>query len=508
MEMTDQGNGMYGSERREETPTTPHPVRRDRRWLWPVAGVAVAAGIVAVSPHMGLTTAARNPLWTERPVVTAPSQTMAPDWVRIGKELKPAVVNISVKRTEGEPGSREGALGGGEGLDQFRRFFEGQPRRPARNMGTGFIINAEGYIVTNNHVVDGAGQIQVKLADGRELPGKIVGGDPKTDLAVVKIEAAGLPVIPFGDSARLDVGEPVMAIGNPFGLEHTVTTGIVSATGRVIGSGPYDDYIQTDASINPGNSGGPLINAQGQAVGINTAIYSETGGSVGIGFAIPANLAKSVVTQLAEHGHVVRGWLGVTIQPLTPDLAKAFQRDDKRGALVSSVAEGSPAAKAGLKAGDIITEYSGRPIAKSEDLPRAVAETPVGKDVPLTVIRDGKVTTLTVKVGELEDASKVVAAKADAKGGLGIAIKPVTPSLAREMGLKATQGVVVAEVAEGSPAASAGLRPGDVIVEADHSKVTSTEEFRRSVERRKGKGAPMLILVNRDGQQLYLAVTV
>ena len=288
--MTDQGNGMNGSERRDETPTTLHPVRRDRRWLWPVAGVAVAASIVAVSPHIGLTKAARAPLWTERPVVTAPSQTMAPDWVRIGKELKPAVVNIAVKRTaEGEPARREGLPRGGEGLDQFRRFFEGQqPRRPVRNMGTGFIINADGYIVTNNHVVDGASEIQVKLADGRELPGTIVGGDPKTDLAVVKIEATGLPVIPFGDSATLEVGEPVMAIGNPFGLEATVTTGIVSATGRVIGSGPYDDYIQTDASINPGNSGGPLINAQGQAIGINTAIYSETGGSVGIGFAIPA----------------------------------------------------------------------------------------------------------------------------------------------------------------------------------------------------------------------------
>ncbi len=507
--MTDQWSGMHASERREDTPTTPHPVRRDRRWLWPVAGAAVAATIVAVSPHIGLTKAARSPLWTERPVATAPSQTMAPDWVRIGRELKPAVVNIAVKRTaEGEPALRESLPRGGEGLDQFRRFFEGQPRRPVRNMGTGFIINADGYIVTNNHVVDGASQIQVKLADGRELPGKVVGGDPKTDVAVVKIEATGLPVIPFGDSVKLEVGEPVMAIGNPFGLEHTVTTGIVSATGRVIGSGPYDDYIQTDASINPGNSGGPLINAQGQAVGINTAIYSETGGSVGIGFAIPANLAKSVVTQLAEHGHVVRGWLGVTIQPLTPDLAKAFQRDDKRGALVSSVADGSPAQKAGLKPGDIIVDYNGRPVAKSEDLPRAVAETAVGKDVPLTIIRDGKTMTLTAKVGELADASKVVKATAGANGGLGIALQPVTPSLAREMGLKAGQGVVVAEVAEGSPAATAGLRPRDVIVEADHTKVTSPEEFKKSVERKKGKGAPMLLLVNRDGQHLYLAVTV
>ena len=508
--MADQGNGMNGSERWNETPITPHPVRRERRWLWPVAGVAVAASIVAVSPHIGLTKAARAPLWTERPVVTAPSQTMAPDWVRIGKELKPAVVNIAVKRTaEGEPARRENLPQGGEGLDQFRRFFEGQqPRRPVRNMGTGFIINADGYIVTNNHVVDGASEIQVKLADGRELPGTIVGGDPKTDLAVVKIEATGLPIIPFGDSATLEVGEPVMAIGNPFGLEATVTTGIVSATGRVIGSGPYDDYIQTDASINPGNSGGPLINAQGQAIGINTAIYSETGGSVGIGFAIPARLAKSVVTQLADHGHVVRGWLGVTIQPLTPELAKAFQRDDKRGALVSSVADGSPAQKAGLKPGDIITEYNGRPVAKSDDLPRAVAETPVGKDVALTITRDGKAMTLTAKVGELDDPSKAMSAKAESKSGLGVSVRPLSPSLARELGLKATQGVVIADVADGSPAATAGLRPRDVIVEADHNKVTSAQDLKKNVDQKKGKGTPMLLLVNRDGQNLYVAVVV
>jgi serine protease Do len=508
--MADQWNGTFGTERRDETPAAMRPMRRDRRWLWPVAGVAVAAGIVAVSPHIGLTKAARAPLWTERPVVAAPSQTMAPDWVRIGKELKPAVVNIAVKRTaEGQPARREGPAPGGEGLDQFRRFFEGrEPRRPVRNMGTGFIINADGYIVTNNHVVDGASEIQVKLADGRELPATIVGGDAKTDVAVVKIEAASLPVIAFGDSAALEVGEPVMAIGNPFGLEATVTTGIVSATGRVIGSGPYDDYIQTDASINPGNSGGPLINAKGQAVGINTAIYSETGGSVGIGFAIPANLAKSVVTQLADRGHVVRGWLGVTIQPMTPELAKAFQREDRRGALVSSVTAGSPAEQAGLKRGDLIVEYNGRPLAKSDDLPRAVAETAVGKEVPLTIIRDGKTTALTVKVGELNDPGKPMAARTEGKGSLGVSVQPLNPALAKELGLKAQEGVVIADVAEGSPAATAGLRPRDVIVEADHTKVTSPEELRKSVERKKGKGAPMLLLVNRDGQNLYVAVVV
>ena len=510
-EMADQANGTNGRERWNDAPVARPRMGSARRWLWPVAGVAVAAGIVAVSPHLGLTKAARAPLWTERPVVTSPSQTMAPDWVRIGKELKPAVVNIAVKRiAEGGPARPERPPRDRESLDQFRRFFEGQPRRPVRNMGSGFIMNADGYIVTNNHVVEGASEIQVKLADGRELPGKIVGGDPKTDLAVVKIEATGLPVIPFGDSTTLEVGEPVMAIGNPFGLEATVTTGIVSATGRVIGSGPYDDYIQTDASINPGNSGGPLINGRGQAVGINTAIYSETGGSVGIGFAIPANLAKSVVTQLADHGHVVRGWLGVTIQPLTPELAKAFQREDKRGALVSSVADGSPAQKAGLKPGDIITQYNGRPIAKSDDLPRAVAETPVGADVALSITRDGKPMTLTAKVGELDDPGRTASAKAEspATSSLGVSVEPLNPALARELGVKASQGVVIAEVAEGSPAATAGLRPRDVIVEADHNKITSAEDLKKNVERKKGKGATMLLLVNRGGQSLYIAVVV
>ena len=251
------------------------------------------------------------------------------------RALKPAVVNISTKRVQ-EGTSMQSPFGNDDPFQQFFKQF-GQPsRRTVRSMGSGFVINSAGYIVTNNHVVDGASEIQVKIDDGRELPGKVVGRDPRTDLALLKVEATGLPVIPLGDSSELQVGEPVMAIGNPFGLERTVTTGIVSATGRVIGQGPYDDFIQTDASINPGNSGGPLINARGQAVGINAAIFSQSGGSVGIGFAIPVNQAKSVVTQLAATGKVTRGWLGVMIQPLTPELAKGFNVPGGGGALVAS----------------------------------------------------------------------------------------------------------------------------------------------------------------------------
>src|SRR3989449_7558995 len=287
--------------------------RNRRRWVAPIVILAAVASLVGLVPHLGFTSASKTPLWTERPAAQS-APTPAPDWVRLSKEAKPAVVNISTKRNPAGPAIPD--LKGGRPDERsqddfFRRFFEEAPRRPVRAVGSGFILSADGYIVTNNHVGDDATAIQVKLADGRELAAKVVGRDPKTALSLLKVEATALPVIPVGDSNALRVGEPVMAIGNPFGLEQTVTTGIVSATGRVIGEGPYDDFIQTDASINPGNSGGPLINAQGQAVGINAAIFSRSGGSVGIGFAIPTNLAKPVLTQLAAAGHVVRGDLEI-----------------------------------------------------------------------------------------------------------------------------------------------------------------------------------------------------
>src|SRR5713226_4380980 len=311
--------------------------RNRRRWVAPIVILAAVASLVGLVPHFGFTSASKIPLWTERQAAQS-APILAPDWVRLSKEAKPAVVNISTKRNTGGPGMPD--LKGGRPDERspddfFRHFFEETPRRPVRAVGSGFILSADGYIVTNNHVVEDAIGIQVKLADGRELTAKIVGRDPKTDLALLKVEATGLPVIPVGDSNALQVGEPVMAIGNPFGLEQTVTTGIVSATGRVIGSGPYDNFIQTDASINPGNSGGPLINARGEVIGINTAIVSQSGGSVGLGFAIPIDHAKPIVTQLAETGHVTRGWLGVSIQSLTPDLAKGFKLSSPGGALVA-----------------------------------------------------------------------------------------------------------------------------------------------------------------------------
>ena len=483
---------------------------RDRKWGWPALALVAALAVGGVTTGFGVTKDTQPPLWTEQSASSTTAPTVqAPDWVKIGRELKPAVVNVSAKRAETATPEMQGPSGEETPFDRyFKDFFGSRPRRHARSMGSGFVINQNGYIVTNNHVVEGATQITVKLSDGRELPAKIVGRDSKSDIALLKVEASGLSVIPLGDSSASQVGEPVMAIGNPFGLEQTVTTGIVSATGRAIGAGPYDDFIQTDASINPGNSGGPLINARGQAIGINTAIFSQSGGSVGIGFAIPMTLAKSVVTQLADSGQVTRGWLGVGIQPVTADLAKSFGRAETTGVLVASVSEGSPAERAGLKSGDIITEYDGRKVERSSDLPRAVAGTPVGREVRLSVVRDGMPITLTAKIAALDAKESGQADGGEkAKPALGLAVQPLTPALAQQLGVSAKQGLVVQNVQEGSPAAEAGFERGDVIVEVDKKPIKSVAELRESVDKR-AKGKPMLFRIQRQDASLFLTVTV
>jgi serine protease Do len=483
--------------------------QRQRRWAAPIVALVAVAALVGLAPHIGFTSGSKGPLWTDKGTHTDNVTMQTPDWVRLSKEDKPAVVNISVKLSTESPTPPQlrGRSDERSFEDFFKRFFdEGQaPRRPTRAGGSGFILNTNGFIVTNNHVVENATEIQVKLDDGREMPAKVVGRDAKTDLALLKIEATGLPVIPLGDSTALQVGEPVMAIGNPFGLEQTVTTGIVSATGRVIGSGPYDNFIQTDASINPGNSGGPLINARGEVIGINTAIFSRGGGSVGIGFAVPASLAKTVITQLADHGKVERGWLGVSIQPLTKDLAANFKRSDTTGALVSTVVEGSPAEKAGLKPGDVIVEFDGKKVAKSTDLPGLVAEVPVGRDVPMTVMRDGREVKLNAHIARLEDESPTKASESDGKGQLGLSVQPLTPPMARELGLKAQEGVLVRDVVEGGRAAEAGIRAGDVIVEVNQQPVRTIEDFKARLDKR-AKDQPVVMLVNRDGQNMYVAI--
>jgi serine protease Do len=468
------------------------------------AAVVALVALVVVAPRLGFTTPAQAPLWTDRPPAVGATSSAAPNWMELAKALKPAVVNISTKRVE-EGIQLRSPFGDNDPFQRFFKQFGEQGPRTVRSLGSGFIINPGGFIVTNNHVVDGATTIQVKIADGRELPAKVVGRDSKTDLALLKVEAIGLPVIPLGDSSRLQVGEPVMAIGNPFGLEQTVTSGIVSAIGRVIGQGPYDDFIQTDASINPGNSGGPLIDSRGEAVGINAAIFSQSGGSVGIGFAIPVDQAKSVVAQLAQSGHVARGWLGVSIQPLTPELAKGFGLPDQSGALVAGVQEGSPAAKAGVKAGDVITEYEGRKVSRSGELPRMVAATPAGRPVPITILRGGKPVSLVATITALQEEPQQTAARSEGKQNLGLGVETLTPTVARELGLPEARGVVVRSVGGSSPAADAGVRPGDVIVEVDHQRVASVAEMKRALDRHP-KNTPVVVLLRRADQSLYVAM--
>jgi serine protease Do len=484
-------------------------ISRDWRAPATLAGlvvVLVAVLLVGLGPRLGFTAGAPH-LWTERPPAISQTVTPAPAWVEIAKVLKPAVVNISTQRPR-EAAESPTMPDADNPFEDFFRQFRGRPAPGVvHGLGSGFIISPDGDIVTNNHVVDGATEIKITMSDGREFTAKILGRDPKTDVALLKIEARNLPLIPLGDTSEIQVGEPVMAIGNPFGLEQTVTTGIVSATGRVIGEGPYDDFIQTDAAINPGNSGGPLINARGQAIGINTAIVSRSGGSVGVGFAIPVNLAKTVITQLASTGHVERGWLGVTIQRVTPALAKSFHVAEPQGALVTDVQRDSPAAAAGLRPGDVIVAYNGRKVVRSEDLPRAVAETPVGPPVAIGVLRDGQPVTLQARVARLQEkpSGQSPVARDENKGALGLSVQTVTPDVARQLGLDQARGVVVRAVRDSSPAARAGLQPGDVIVAVDRQPVTTAEEMRSVIEKHP-IGTPTLFLLHRESGNLYVAV--
>jgi serine protease Do len=402
--------------------------------------------------------------------------------------------------------------------EPFRRFFPQPPeggereQRP-RGVGSGFIIDADGYIVTNHHVVDGSRSIEVQLADGRTFQPKVIGSDAETDLALLKIEATALPMIPLGSSSALKVAEPVMAIGNPFGFDHTVTVGIVSGTGRFIGQGRFDDFIQTDAAINPGNSGGPLINTRGEAVGINSAIRSSSGGFQGIGFAIPVDLAKPILGQLRATGKVTRGWLGVSIQPLTQELAKSFGIAGTQGALVTEIREDSPASRAGFKEGDVIVSFDGKNVDGSRALPGLVANTPVGRAVPVVILRDGKRQTVTATVGNLADSREARATAAENKpesgatDKLGLALQELTPELAKQLGVQSDKGVVVTEVKPDSPAAQAGLAPGDVIREVNRTPVQGIRDVERGLSRGQDP-SQVLLRVERDGSQRYVVVAV
>ena len=433
-----------------------------------------------------------------------------PDFVVLSKKMKPLVVNISTTQVSEARGPHEfgNPFGEDDPFNEFwRRFFGGpNPRGPQRqrSLGSGFIVDSDGSILTNNHVVENAQKIMVRLADDQEYEAKVIGRDPKTDIAVIKIEAKkALPAASFGDSDRLEVGEWVVAIGNPFGLDSTVTSGIVSAKGRHIGQGPYDNFIQTDASINPGNSGGPLINLRGEVIGINTAIFSRTGGNIGIGFAIPINLVKELLPQLRGKGKVTRGYLGVLIQKVTPEIAESLGMDRARGALVANVSKDGPAEKAGVKVGDVIVEFDGAEVRDSSDLPIIVARTPVDKKVRMKVLRDKRELTLGAAVGELKDEE--VIASVPEKGELGLTVQKLTPQIAESLGLDKTEGIVVTAVESGSAAEESGIRRGDVIVEINRKPVRNVEDYRKAIAgTRKGKG--VLFLVRRGDSTLFLAL--
>ena len=364
---------------------------------WLVAVVLVAAllvlgGVVSIRVDLHPPRWAAAEFWTNAPK-DGPLQPAYQLWVDLAKAARPGVVNVSTQARVSDPRA-----------EFFRRFFEGGPPGSQRSsLGSGFIISPDGYIVTNNHVVASGGDIIVRLSRGGEHSARVIGTDPATDLALLKIDASALAVLPLGDSDRLQVGEPVMAIGNPFGLDQTVTTGIVSAKERFIGSGPYDEFVQTDASINPGNSGGPLLDSRGAVVGINSAIFSQSGGSIGIGFAIPINLAKTVLLQLRDHGTVVRGYLGVAVRPMTPDAAESAGLKDQKGVVIENVVEGSPAEKAGVQKGDVIVAVNDQAVAAPQELTRRIVGTSPGTRVELSIVRKGKPLKLPVELGRLPE---------------------------------------------------------------------------------------------------------
>jgi serine protease Do len=500
------------------------PGRRSSRVL--VSALLVGAGILIgliIAADLGwLPFGHAVPEEPVRPVATAPPPTVViaadRNFVQIAKAVRPAVVNIFTSRT-------------GKGLEGphampfddpfFRRFFgeefmkrfEAPRERKERSLGSGVIVDPSGLLITNNHVVSKADEIKVYLSDKREFKAKLVGTDSKTDLAVLKIEAGGLQTIPWSDSDKLEVGEFVLAVGNPFGLTQTVTMGIVSAVGRAsMGIAEYEDFIQTDAAINPGNSGGALVNARGELVGINTAIFSQSGGSMGIGFAVPANMARSVLEQIIKGGKVVRGWLGVSIQELSPELATQFGLAEPRGVLVSDVLDGSPAKRAGLERGDVIVEFDGKAVENPTQLRNAVAQTVIGKKSSVKFIREKRVHAVEVTIAEqprqmAQTEPEEPGASAAPVGLLSdIDVRELTAELATRLGLGANdRGVVVTRVRPGTVAEEAGIREGDIVVEVSRKPVATLKAYERAAAAI-GKNEAVLLLIKRQGRTVYVTL--
>jgi serine protease Do len=430
----------------------------------------------------------------------------------IVRSVSPAVVNISTRKTLKKSDSSPYS----HFFDPFEDFFEHFkiPRKKKEtSLGSGVMVSSDGYIITNSHVVEKADEIKVTLIDKREFKGKIIGSDSKTDIAVIKISAEGLPSILWGDSDSLLVGEFVLAFGNPFGFNHTVTMGIVSATGRAnVGIADYEDFIQTDAAINPGNSGGPLVNIKGELVGVNAAIFSRTGGYQGIGFAVPSNMAESVMNQLINEGKVTRGWLGVTIQNITPELAEEFGIKKPTGALVSDVFADSPAERAGIKRGDVILELNGKKVKDVVSLRNMVAQSKVGSEIKLKIIRDGKSISLKAEVSELpDDIAKVSSGEQDEdltedNALAGFSVTDLTAGIAKQLGLSRDEnGVVIVRVEPYSAADEAGLKKGDVIQEMNRKLVENVRDFNNIVSKIK-EGDSVLLFINRGGSRIYITL--
>ena len=464
----------------------------------------------------------------------------APDgFADLAEKLLPAVVNIATTQKITDASRNDPNL-----QDLFKQFFDRQNKgngnggdngdngdngdsgdggsatpHEVTSLGSGFLVDPAGYIVTNNHVIEGAEEITVRTQDNTEYKAKLIGHDPKTDLALLKIDSpTPFPYVEWGDSDKARIGDWVVAIGNPFGLGGSVTAGIVSARQRDINAGPYDDFIQTDAAINRGNSGGPMFDMQGKVIGINTAIFSPSGGSIGIGFALPASLAKPVIAQLRQFGHARRGWLGVRIQSVTPELAEGLKMPKPIGALIAAVTDGGPAAKAGIKQGDVVISFNGQEIAEMRHLPRIVAETPFDTLVPVTVLRQGKELSFQVKLGELDETAETKQANADTQAPdtppaktntvLGLSLAEMSQALRQKYSIAdEASGVVVLDVDSKSNAASKGLKPGDVIVEVDQGSVTTPSDVQKRIDSAKANGFKVVtLLVYRQGDFQWVAV--
>ena len=464
--------------------------------------------------------------------LASPARAVPESFADLAEKMLPTVVSISTSQVVGGSSTTDGPQipPGTPFEDLFRDFFNNNPhgngngdapRRRAAAFGSGFIIDPSGYIVTNNHVIEDADEITVILHDDTRYPAKIIGRDDKTDIALLKVEpTTPLPSTSWGDSNRARIGDWVVAIGGPFGLGGTVTAGIISSLKRNINAGPYDNFIQTDASINRGNSGGPMFNMAGEVIGVNTAIFSTTGGSVGIGFAVPSAIVQRVVAQLREFGRTKRGWLGVRIQTVTDEIAESLRLDSARGALVASVTEKGPAEAAKIEPGDVVLTFDGKPVDSMRELPRIVAETPIGKKVPVEVWRKGKTVKLQVVIGELEE-SEVEQASAKPDGAtpdarptdieaLGLSVTGITDTLREEFGLPAgLSGVLITGVAADGTAAEKGLRPGDVIVEVGQEEVrTPAQIVAKVTEARESGRKSVLLLVNRKGDLRFFAVRI